>query len=355
MDHKTVQSAFVKLGIFFNDYLTNNYQSNMQLATEDFQEFNLKCEQAHQENPWFTKENIRYSLQQWAYILNEVNLKKWLKPYASKLNKNTPKTIGVVLAGNLPIVGFHDFLSVLISGNNFLGKLSSSDKILLPAIAKVLHKIESKFKQKISFTEGKLENFDAIVATGSNNSARYFEYYFDKYPHIIRKNRNGIAVLTGNEQNLELLAEDIFRYFGLGCRNVSKLYVPEGFDFEPLLVSFGKFEWIKNHYKYQNNYDYNKSIFLVNGIQHYDNGFVLLREEASIPSPISVLHYEFYKNIEELNIKLKGLEHQLQCIISEDAKVENHLLPGQSQKPDLGDYADGIDTLDFLLTIPSKK
>ncbi len=355
MDFQDVQKSFIQLGVFLTNYLGNNYQTDTILEVSDYEEFNSKCDLAYHSNPWFNQENIQFALQQWAYIFTQENFDKWLKPYANKINDNQEQTVGVVLAGNLPIVGFHDFLSVLISGNKFLGKLASSDKYLLPAIAKVLYKIEPQLEEKIQFTEERLQNFDAIIATGSNNSARYFEYYFGKYPHIIRKNRNGVAVLTGNETRLDIFAEDVFRYFGLGCRNVSKLYVPEGYKFDALLGSMNDFAWIGNHNKYRNNYDYNKSIFMVNQIPHFDNGFVLLREEASIPSPISVVHYEFYRDLNELNKKLAHKQDEIQCIVSEDNQVKNKVLPGQSQKPNLWDYADGVDTMEFLLSIPSKK
>jgi len=349
------QTAFVKFGQFLTYYLNNDYQSIDSIALEDYIGFKQACTNAFQSNAWFTEKNIDYALVQWAKVLTEENLKKWLDQYKSLIGSDQGSNIGVVLAGNLPIVGFHDFLCVLSSGNNFIGKLSSSDKYLLPAIAEILVKIEPQFKNKIKFTDERLTNFDAIIATGSNNSARYFEYYFAKFPHIIRKNRNGVAVLTGEEKRLDLLAEDILRYFGLGCRNVSKLYVPQGYKFDELLGSMEQFEWISNHHKYRNNYDYNKSILLVNRVPHFDNGFVLLREESSISSPISVVHYEYYKDVEELNDSLDSQSEFIQCIISEDRSVKKSLFPGQSQQPNLWDYADGIDTMEFLLALPLKK
>ncbi len=355
MDVSLPQLAFVKLGEFLTNYLDNNFHNDSVLKVGDYKDFKVQCDLAYHSNPWFTQENISYALRKWAYILTDKNFDKWLKPYTRLLSNNSANIIGVVLAGNLPIVGFHDFLTVLISGNKFLGKLSSSDKYLLPAIAKILYKIEPYFLLKIEFTEDRLNNFDAIIATGSNNSARYFEYYFGKYPHIIRKNRNGVAVLTGEEKNLSLFSEDIFRYFGLGCRNVSKLYVPAGYKFDDLLGSMSEFEWVGNHNKYRNNYDYNKSIFLVNRVTHFDNGFVLLREDEAIPSPISVINYEFYNDIDKLNRILEIRKKEIQCVVSEDSRVKNNILPGESQNPNLWDYADGVDTMQFLLTLSSKK
>ncbi|MBU1012430.1 MAG: acyl-CoA reductase [Bacteroidetes bacterium] len=352
MDFSKTQTTFAKFGQFLNYYLNDDYQSIDAVKLANYIKFKQECTKAFQSNAWFTEENIDYALAQWAKILTEENLKKWLDQYETRIGSDHGFKIGVVLAGNIPIVGFHDFICVLSSGNDFIGKLSSSDKYLLPAIAEILILLEPQFIDRIKFTEERLTNFEAVIATGSNNSARYFEYYFAKYPNIIRKNRNGVAVLTGEEKRLDLLSEDILRYFGLGCRNVSKLYVPEGYKFDHLLGSMGQFEWMKNHHKYRNNYDYNKSILLVNRIKHFDNGFVLLREESSIPSPISVLHYEYYKDIEELNDSLDLQSESIQCIISEDTSVKKSLLPGQSQQPNLWDYADGIDTMEFLLTLP---
>ena len=349
------QSAFIKLGAFLTNYLNDECQVIGSLNALDYQNLKGKCVLANESNPWFTEKNINYALRQWANILTENNIGKWLKPYDAFSGNIHESVIGVVLAGNLPIVGFHDFLSVVMSGNKFLGKLSSSDKHLLPAIADILIKIEPKLKTKIIFTEERLKNFDAIIATGSNNSARYFEYYFGKYPHIIRKNRNGIAVLTGEEHHLDLLVEDIFRYFGLGCRNVSKLYVPRAYNFDSLFESMRAFEWVRNHHKYRNNYDYNKSILLVNNVSHFDNGFVLLKEDTSISSPISVVFFEYYKDIQKLNLQLEKRKEEIQCIVSEDCRVNNNLAPGQTQRPNLWDYADGVDTMEFLMTLPSKK
>ena len=349
------QTSFVKFGQFLTNYLNNDYQSIDSVKLGDYLRFKQACNNAFHSNAWFTEKNIDFALAQWAKILTEENFKKWSDQYESQIGSDPGLNIGVVLAGNLPIVGFHDFLCVLSSGNNFTGKLSSSDKYLLPAIAEIIGIIEPQLKSRIKFTEEKLTDFDAIIATGSNNSARYFEYYFSKYPHIIRKNRNGVAVLTGKEQRLDLFAEDILRYFGLGCRNVSKIFVPIGYKFDDLLGSMGQFEWISNHHKYRNNYDYNKSILLVNRVPHFDNGFVLLREESSIPSPISVVHYEYYNDVEELNDSLDSQREFIQCIVSEDQKVKKSLFPGTSQQPNLWDYADGIDTMEFLLALPLKK
>ena len=305
-------------------------------------------------NPWFTPENVQFAIHATGQSLRSFKLEKWIGPYnRKKLEDSNPKTIGVVMAGNVPLVGFHDYISVLMSGNHLQARLSSDDNQLMPLINRILEKIEPSFAGRVTFTEGTLQNFDAVIATGSNNTARYFEYYFGRYPNIIRKNRNGVAVITGRETSDEiaLLGEDIFRYYGLGCRNVSKLYVPENFRFEVFFENLQDFNGVINHHKYANNYDYNKSIYLVNRIPHLDNGFLLLRENETISSPVAVLHYQYYKSPSEVNKMLERDQDQIQVIISEDKKIKHAIDPGTAQKPELWDYADRVDTLDFLLSL----
>jgi hypothetical protein len=257
------------------------------------------------------------------------------------------------MAGNIPMVGLHDLICVLASGNHALIRLSSSDGILIPAVLKVLCNINPEFENKFSFVEGPLKNFDAIIATGSNNSSRYFDYYFGKYPHIIRKNRNGVAVLTGHEteNDFKKLADDIFMYFGMGCRNVSKLYVPEGYNTEDIFQYFNDYSFLADLHKYRNNYDYQKSILLINRVKHLDNGFLLLKEDKSIMSPISVIHTETYHSAESLNHELQSKKDQIQCTVSTSRDIDSSIPPGRSQFPELWDYADGVDTLRFLLNL----
>jgi len=257
------------------------------------------------------------------------------------------------MAGNIPAVGFHDFLSVLLAGHHLLAKLSSDDQYLLPDIAEILINIEPSFNDHITFTLEKIQDFDAVIATGSNNTSRYFNYYFGKYPHIIRKNRNAIAVLGGNESRDELngLAEDIFTYFGLGCRNVSRLFVPKDYDFKAFYEGIEGFSDIGNHHKYVNNYDYNKSVFLVNMEPHFDNGFLILKENAAIASPVSVMHYERYENLDEVNSFVSRESESIQCVVSALTEVQGSIRPGSAQHPKLWDYADGVDTLRFLLNL----
>jgi hypothetical protein len=311
-------------------------------------------EEAQLYNPWFTPDNVREAMTGIGNSLQESKIQKWIKPNLDKLKKNTtPKTIGVVMAGNLPLVGFHDFLTVLISGNRILAKLSSDDNKLMPAIAELLYEIEPEIKNFIEFSEGKLEKFDAIIATGSNNTSRYFEYYFGKYPNIIRKNRNGIAILTGNETGSELenLGKDIFLYFGMGCRSISKLFVPEHYDFTNLFPHFEKYKNIRMHSKYVNNYDYYKSIYLINKVKHFDNGFLLLTEENSYASPPSVIYYSYYQSLEEVKTWLEMDRELIQCVIGDNSNELSAIPFGMAQYPELWDYADGIDTLAFLLKL----
>jgi hypothetical protein len=301
-------------------------------------------------NPWFTEDSVKQALLSQANLLTSDSLEKWLSDYPAIRDKSTPKTVGVITAGNVPLVGFHDFLCVLLSGNIFLGKLSSKDDHLLKALASLLIQIESGFTDRILFTDALLKGYDAVIATGNNNSARHFDYYFRQVPHLIRRNRNAVAILTGSEnfEELELLARDIFLYFGLGCRNVSKLYVPESFRPGVFFPALEGWKEVINHHHYANNYEYNRAIFLVNVITHLDNGFLLLREEKAIASPVSVLHYERYQSEGELLQLINSQLDQIQCIVSSNWKHHPAVHFGKAQEPGLSDYADGVDTLKFL-------
>jgi hypothetical protein len=297
-------------------------------------------------NPWFTTENVKMALCAIAEELTEDNLVRWTDMYPD-LKRNLPSLrAGIIMAGNIPLAGFHDFLAVLITGNNLVAKTSSKDNELIRFISNKLCSINPSFTEKIKFTEGPLENFDVIIATGSDNSSRYFEYYFGKYPNIIRKNRNSIAVLKGDENNEELenLGIDIFSYFGLGCRNVSKLLLPEGYEIETLFPRWKSYRNIICHTKYANNYDFNKAVFIVNKESFSDSGFILMKEDNKISSPVSVLYYSFYKSQYAVEKETKLHRESIQCIVGRD-----YIPFGQAQRPHLWDYADGIDTVDFLL------
>lgn len=345
-DHK---SHLTILGKFLKQFQVSNSVQDKDLPgnAKFFEEMNQKIDSAIHYNGWFTRENIIFSLQQWSEALTPQNLKLWLGEH--DLSKSGGKTVGIVMAGNIPLVGFHDFLSVLVSGHKVLVKLSTSDKQLLPVIASYLMNLDSRYENRIKFTENKMEDFDAVIATGSNNTARYFEYYFKNKPSIIRKNRNSVAIINGNEtkEELEKLSEDIFRYYGLGCRNVSKLYVPENYDFDSFFKAMYKWNPIINQDKYANNYDYNKAVYLMSEYKLLDNGFLMLKEDESFGSPIATLFYEKYQDEKELKDRLKENEEKIQCIVKNDTD-KNEVTFGQTQKPQLWDYADNIDTIDFL-------
>ena len=348
--------TFIKLGEFISQFTSkeSNRNNNVLLNNSFFEGMKELIPLSKSHNGWFTQENIHFAFKNWGEALTQENLNQWVLKYS--FNDSEPKTIAIIMAGNIPLVGFHDFLSVLISGNKVLVKLSSNDKQLLPYLANYLIAIEPKFKECISFTEEKLTNFDAIIATGSNNTARYFEYYFGKYPNIIRKNRNSVAVLTGDEtkEQLENLANDIFRYFGMGCRNVSKLYVPKGYDFDNFFKAMFSWKHVINDHKYINNYDYNKAVYLmsteISRGKLLDNDFLLLKEDTGFSSPIAVLFNEEYEDLESLKNHLKAEDENIQCIVSK-VGIDPEINFGETQNPSLWDYADNVDTLDFLLKL----
>ncbi len=334
-------NAFASLGKFLKQIVFENENSKAKKTIK----------KAETENGWFTSENIIGALNNWSDALSEKNLQQWVSKY--EIEETKPKNIAIIMAGNIPLVGFHDFLSVLITGNKVLAKLSSNDKTLLPLFAEYLISVEPEFKNYIVFTEERLKNFDAVIATGSNNTARYFDYYFGKYPNIIRKNRNSVAVLTGkeSEEDLKMLADDIFCYFGLGCRNVSKLYIPESYDFEPFFKAMLSWKEIIHNHKYINNYDYNKAVYLMDSFPLLDNEFMLLKEDDGFSSPISVVFYEKYTSLDNLKEELKTKSENIQCTVS-TAGLPNEITFGKAQHPELWDYADGVDTIDFLLKLP---
>lgn len=311
-------------------------------------DFNHIMHAARNSNGWFTIEEVEKSLASLSKMLNKQDLEQWFKNI--KLNES-PKKVGLILAGNIPLVGFHDVLCVLVTGNIAVIKLSSSDDKLLPALLKILVSFEPALTNHIEYAE-RLKDFDAIIATGSNNTSRYFDYYFSKVPNIIRKNRNSVAVLNGKEtiSEIENLGHDVFDYFGLGCRNVSKIYVPKGYDLKNLFEPLEKYQPIINHFKYNNNYDYNKSIYLVNGVKHFDNGFLLVKEDENFVSPLAVLFYEEYSDINTIEEKLNEQDEQIQCVVSNlDLKINKEKIGfGDSQNPKLWDYADNVNTIEFL-------
>ncbi|MES2455316.1 MAG: acyl-CoA reductase [Bacteroidota bacterium] len=328
--------AFHKLSDFIAD------------PSEDFQ--NL-VSSARNSNAWFSEEEVQKALRSLQKMLNPSGLMTWFEDVQLS---DTPKKIGLILAGNIPMVGFHDVLCVLATGNIALIKLSSSDDKLLPALFSELVKIEPLLEKSIIYTE-RLKDFDAIIATGSNNTSRYFEYYFGKVPNIIRRNRNSVAVLTGEESadEIALLGHDIFDYFGLGCRNVSKIYIPEDYEIRNFFEPLEPFKKIADHFKYNNNYDYNKSIYLVNLAEHFDNGFLLLKEDQAMASPLAVLYYERYKALSDVAEILEREQDNIQCVVSKAGSALNVAAVGfgESQSPKLWDYADNVNTIEFLNTL----
>jgi len=298
-----------------------------------------------QQNGWFTKENIQLALLSIASLLKKEKLQNWTEKYSFA---SSPKKVGIIMAGNIPLVGFHDLLCVVLSGNCAVCKMSSNDHTLLPILVEILGLFSPSLKDRIVFAQSALGEIDAVIATGSNNSSRYFEQYFGKYPHIFRQNRTSIAILDGTE-NIEQLTElgkDIFYYFGLGCRNVSHLILPKNYPFPTFIQAISPYQNLIFHNKYANNYDYNKAIYLMNKIPIIDTGFVLLRETNELHSPLSVLHYHFYENEYEIENYLQEHKESLQAIIG-----KRYLSFGEAQHPTLTDYADNINTLQWLQSI----
>ncbi len=300
---------------------------------------------ASQYNAWFTAESVARSYQAWSDSLKREKIEKWLSEY--ELENSSPKKVGVIMAGNIPMVGLHDALSVLVTGHQLMAKLSSKDNRLMDLCLRVLATIDCNWKENISKVE-RLNDADMLIATGNDNSARYFEYYFRETPKIIRKNRTSVGVLSeGIEQeSLDGLAEDVFTYFGLGCRNVTKVYIPKDFDLDKIFGSFFKYKELINHHQYANNYDYNKAVYLMNRVELRENGFILLKEDEGLHSPLGVLFYERYDDLEKVNARLQQEEDQIQAIVSD---LEGYKNLGEAQKPELWEYADNIDTIKFLL------
>ncbi|MCE3074269.1 acyl-CoA reductase [Chryseobacterium gwangjuense] len=320
--------------------------------TEDYNDndldFELLLKKSEIENPWFTNENHKFALQQWADLLTEDNIKNWLKAYSPS---TTSKRVGLILAGNIPLVGLHDVISVVLSNHIPVIKLSSKDRYMIPFLLKKWNEF-SEGNIQFEFVE-KLENFDAVIATGSNNTARYLEYYFKDRLNIIRKNRTSIAVLKGDETNeeLQLLAKDIFQYFGLGCRNVTRLLIPQDFLIDRLFENFLDFQDIINHNKYANNYDYNRAVYLLNQDKFWDNNFVMLKEDDKLFSPLSVINFSRYSSLEDVKSFIAENEESIQCVVAKDELGLDSIQLGEAQNPGLNTYADNVDTMKFLEVI----
>lgn len=342
-------NGLVKLGKFLAQF-SKAFSANeeLEVLNNKFREaMEASMIQAKIQNGWFTIDHIYLSLSAWGNMLTEEKVNEWVSNY--KFNEGSKRSVGIIMAGNIPLVGFHDLVAVILSGNRALVKLSSEDKVLIPKLLEVLVEIDAAFNDYFKLIL-RLENPDAVIATGSNNSARYFEHYFGKYPHIIRKNRTSISVIDGTETEEELcgLAEDIMLYFGLGCRNVSKVYIPMEYDLDHIFKALFPYREYGNHNKFANNYDYNKAIYLLNSEPLLENGFMLLREAKELNSPVGVLLYERYENMDNIKTLTEERKEELQCVVSKNNIFSNTVPFGQAQRPELWDYADGVDTLAFL-------
>lgn len=333
-----------KLSAYIKEFLAKNSE----YYNENDVEFQQVLKKSEIENPWFTADNQKYALKQWSELLTEENINEWLQHYSPS---KTSKKVGLILAGNIPLVGLHDVISVILSNHIPLIKLSSKDKTMLPFLLKKWNEFS---EEAINFElVERLENFDAVIATGSNNTARYLEYYFKNHLSIIRKNRTSIAVLKGDEteEELKLLAHDIFQYFGLGCRNVTRIFIPQDFVIDRLFESFLDFKEIINHNKYANNYDYNRAVYLLNQDKFWDNNFVMLKEDAQLFSPLSVINFSRYSSLDEVKDFIAENEENIQCIVAKNELEINSIQFGEAQNPGLNTYADNVDTMKFLEVI----
>tara|TARA_B100001248_G_scaffold159807_1_gene120541 strand:+ start:2253 stop:3293 length:1041 start_codon:yes stop_codon:yes gene_type:complete len=338
-------TLFVKLGRFFSDYINNNLESL------EKNKFDKAINESILHNSFFSKKNILKSLLSWSNVLTKKSIDDFLSNYLIK-NKKREKKIAIIMAGNIPLVGFHDFFCVIISGNFAVIKLSSKDSHLFKFILSFLVKENPDFDTKFDVFESKLEIFDAVIATGNNISANQFELYFKKYPKIIRRNRHSIAILNGNEtkKEIELLANDIFYYYGLGCRNVSKIFIPNNYNLDILFKSFVLWNEVINKNSYANNYNYYRAIYLLNKEVFFDNGFVLLKESEKIGSPVGTIYFEYYKSDNQIKEMIKKNNEKIQCIVSNN-NYPKTIKFGETQMPNLNDFADDIDTFNFLLKL----
>lgn len=345
MNQEISINSIVKLGEIFKSIASKSKWPSFSIGIteEEYTKFNELVELVHIYNGWFDAGSVRKSLASWSQALTKPQIEKWLSSYTVPVAE--PKTVTIIMAGNIPLVGFHDFLSVYLSGHNSLVKLSSDDNKLFPAFIRLLELFDPDIHNRVKIAEGKIENFDAVIATGSDNSATYFRSYFGKYPHIIRRNRTSIAILDGTEtkEDIKNLGHDIFDFYGLGCRNVTKLYLPAGMDLNRVFEGIFDFQNIVHNKKYGNNYDYHKAVFLLERYDVLENGFILFKQDKSIHSPIGSMFYEYYHDINQLSKEIDAMKHDIQCIVG-----KSYLPYGSAQSPALWDYADGVDTMDFL-------
>ncbi len=338
MDREQRIQVFAQLGRELNEGLTVE-------GSLHWDRIKNGTSKAYAKNGWFEPEQVELSLREIVRWLDEQSLRAWVAEY--EVEEENPKTIGVIAAGNIPVVAFHDLLSVLISGHKLLIKCSSDDDVLIPMLMDMLIDIEPGITEAIQLADGMMKEADAFIGTGSDNTSRYFEYYFKGRPNIIRKNRHAIAILNGHETEDELknLGHDVFQYYGLGCRNVTKLFLPKGYDLNRIFRALFEWKHVLENNKYKNNYEYYRTIYLLNKEELLDNGFLILRKAKEIASSIGVLHYEFYEDIEDVISNLRD-NSCIQCLVGSGG-----LEFGTAQQPSISDYADGVDTMAFLRTI----
>ncbi len=339
--------AVVSLGALWREFASLDGENTS--FSERFQNLEEAIVLAGHKNGWFTRENVLYAINQWGSLLQEQELKKWLEGYPKTIKQ---ACVFIIMAGNIPLVGLHDFLSAYLTGSKLVIKAASNDLSLMNWVILFLNQQAPSSASEIQIVDAYKGDYDGLIATGSDNTARYFEHYFGHKPHIIRKNRNSVAILTGQENTEELsaLGEDIFRYYGLGCRSVSKIYVPKDYDFDLLFKALYSFKDIISYEKYSNNYDYNKAVYLMSLYQILDNGFLILKEDTSLSSPIGSLFYEYYQDIDSLASHLSERSESIQCIVG-STHIKGAIPFGSTQKPSLTDYADGVETIKFIQSI----
>jgi len=338
MDQKQRIDAFARLGERLTHILNH-------ITTDEHERYRASIALAFHKNGWFTEREVKFALSYWAETLNKDTLEAFLEPY---VYTNSPKKVGLILAGNIPLVGYQDILCTLLSGHHAVIKPSGSDTVLIQLMMELLVEVEPAAQGWFTIHQELMKEYDAVIATGSNNSARYFEQYFGKVPNIIRRNRTSIAVLDGteSEEEMQQLMEDALLYFGLGCRNVTKIYVPEDYDLNKIFAASVPFAYVMDNKKYANNYAYHRTLLMMQQKEVLENEVLLLTPSEEIFSPVSVLHYERYNDLNALNNTLQALEDDIQCRVS-----KKDVSFGMAQRPRLNEFADGVDTMKFLATL----
>jgi len=338
MNYAQLSTAFARLGNSFTD------PKNAKLA--------MAKRKAANENLWFDEKSINHALQTWQDTLREKSIHTWIEKENLTSFAESPKKIGIVMAGNIPLVGLHDLLSVLLSGHQAYIKLSSDDTALMTYVIDELSHYDPWLAERLLVVQ-RLNEIDALIATGSNNTSRYFEYYFRNIPHIIRKNRNSIAILTGEESESELfeLGHDVFTYYGLGCRNVTQILFPKHLTPSYFYDAIPDHYEVLNHNKYANNYTYHRALFLLNQQEHLDNNFLLLKEDWKIYSPVGCINYAYYATEAELVEHISTNAEAIQTVVSKGKFNFPTTAIGQAQKPTLSDYADGVNTIEFCRSV----